>query len=645
MNKGKYYITTPIYYPSGNPHIGHCYTTVACDTIARFKRLEGYDVMFLTGTDEHGVKIEQKAKEKGITPKEYVDPIVANFKKLWETMDISYDRFIRTTDEYHVKSVQKIFKKLYDKGHIYKGEYTGKYCTPCESFWTESQLDENGCCPDCHRPVVDAHEEAYFLKISAYADKIEKFLTESDYLQPKSRVNEMINNFIKPGLEDLCVSRTSFTWGIPVEFDPKHVVYVWIDALTNYISALGYENDEYNDFEKYWPADLHMTAKEIVRFHSIVWPIMLMMLDLPLPKHLYGHGWINFNGQKMSKSIGNVIDPFVLAERYGSDSVRYQILRDMPYGSDSNFSNEIMISRINTDLANSLGNLVSRTVAMADKYFGGTLPTDREPAEIDNELINMAKSLCGNVSPLIEEAQLSKALEEIFKVITRANKYIDETEPWVLGKDESRKARLATVLYNLLDTIRICSGLLYAFMPKTMPKVWEQIGAEKSATEYDTLGKFGVLPANVTVHKGEALFPRIDVEKEIDELNKLIAPQKTIREDEDLDKANIINIDQFGEVKLRSGEITACEKVKKSKKLLKLTVDDGRNGRQIVSGIANWYEPEDLIGKKIVFVANLAPAKLCGELSEGMILACDAGDDDVRVLFLDKDVPNGSTIR
>lgn len=645
MSKEKYYITTPIYYPSGNPHIGHCYTTVACDVIARFKRLEGYDVMFLTGTDEHGMKIEQKAKEAGVTPKEYVDPIVANFKRLWETMDVSYDRYIRTTDDYHVKSVQKIFKKLYDKGYIYKGEYTGKYCTPCESFWTESQLDENGCCPDCHRPVIDAHEEAYFLKVSEFADKIEKFLTETDYLEPKSRVNEMVNNFIKPGLEDLCVSRTSFTWGIPVDFDPKHVVYVWVDALSNYISALGYENDEYHDFEKYWPADLHMTAKEIVRFHSIIWIAILMMLDLPLPKHLYGHGWINFNGQKMSKSVGNVIDPFVLAQRYGSDAVRYQILRDMPYGSDSNFSNEIMINRINSDLANGFGNLVSRTVAMADKYFGGTLPEEREPNALDNELIDMAKALCGTVTPLIGQAQLAKALEEIFKVVARANKYIDETEPWILGKDEAKKARLASVLYNLLETIRICSGLLAAFMPKTMPKVWEQIGADASLTVYDTLSEFGKLPANVTVHKGEGLFPRIDVDKEIDELNALLTPEKAFKEDEDLDKANVITIDQFAEVKLRSGEITACEKIKKSKKLLKLTVDDGRNGRQIVSGIASWYKPEELVGKKIVFVANLAPAKLCGELSEGMILACDAGEDDVRVLFLDKDVPNGSTIR
>ena len=454
----------------------------------------------------------------------------------------------------------------------------------------------------------------------------------------------MVNNFIKPGLEDLCVSRTTFTWGVPVDFDEGHVVYVWVDALSNYISALGYENSAYGDYDRYWPADMHMTAKEIVRFHSIVWPAILMMLDLPLPKRLYGHGWINFNGQKMSKSLGNVIDPFVLGERYGVDAVRYQILRDMPYGSDCNFSNEIMIGRINTDLANDLGNLVSRTVAMVDKYFGGTLPADRVSDDLDTELIAMAKALREPVAQLIGDAQLSKALEEIFRVISRANKYIDETTPWVLAKDEANKPRLATVLYNLLETIRLTSSLLYPFMPTAMPKVWEQIGADESMVTYENAAQFGVLPLDVTVKKGEVLFPRIDMEKEIEELNALLGPKKEWKEDEDLDKANIIKIDQFAEVKLRTGEITACEKMKKAKKLLKIQIDDGRDGRQIVSGIANYYTPEELIGKKIIFVANLAPAKLCGEESQGMLLACDAGDD-VRVVFIDGDIPNGSTVR
>lgn len=650
MEKKPFYITTPIYYPSGNPHIGHCYTTVACDSIARYRRMQGYDVMFLTGTDEHGLKIEQKAAEKGVTPKEYVDEVVKTFKKLWSYMNISYDRYIRTTDDYHIETVQKIFKALYDKGYIYKGEYKGKYCTPCESFWTESQLDENGCCPECHREVTEAKEEAYFFKMSPFAERIEKLLTETDYLQPKTRATELVNNFIKPGLEDLCVSRTTFKWGIPVTFDDKHVIYVWIDALSNYISALGFWNEQYNDFDKFWPADVHMVAKDIMRFHAIIWPAMLMALDLPLPKHLAVHGWITFNGQKMSKSLGNVVDPFILGERYGADAIRYHILREMALGADSSFSNEIMINRINSDLANGLGNLVSRTVAMVDKYFGGTLPADREAGDFDAELIAEAKGLVAKVDEFMDKTQINNALAEIFKVVSRANKYIDETAPWVLGKDESKKARLATVLYNLLETIRIVSTLLSNFMPTTMPKVWEQIGAAESDITYENAGKFGVLPADVTVHRGEIIFPRIDVDKEIEELNKIIGSNAEPEEkaDDGFEPAPIadeITIDDFAKVDLRVALVKDCEKVKKSKKLLCLQLDDGFGGRQVVSGIAAWYKPEDLIGKKVVIVANLKPVKLCGVESNGMICAADTPDGAASVIFPDQDLPCGAKLR
>lgn len=644
--KKPFYITTPIYYPSGNPHIGHCYTTVACDSIARYRRMQGFDVMFLTGTDEHGLKIEQKAAEKGITPKQYVDEIVEIFKSLWSFMNISYDRYIRTTDDYHVETVQKIFKELYDKGYIYKGEYKGKYCTPCESFWTESQLVD-GKCPECGREVVEAKEEAYFFKMAPFADRIEKLLTETDYLQPKTRAVELVNNFIKPGLEDLCVSRTSFTWGIPVTFDEKHVVYVWIDALSNYISALGYQNESFDEFDKYWPADVHMVAKDIMRFHAIIWPAMLMALDLPLPKHLAVHGWITFNGQKMSKSLGNVVDPFILGERYGADAIRYHIMREMALGADSSFSNEIMINRINSDLANGLGNLVSRTVAMVEKYFGGTLPTERESGEFDDDLIETATALRAKVDAFMDETQLNNALAEIFKVVSRANKYIDETAPWVIEKDESKKARLATVLYNLLDTIRIIATLLSAFMPTTMPKALEQIGACEKCATYENADKFGILPPDVTVKKGEALFPRIDVDKEIEELNSIIKnssgeDEETKKLREEIEGIAQIGIDDFCKVDLRVAEIKACEPIKKAKKLLKLTVFDGVKERTVASGIAKYYKPEELVGKKIILVSNLAPAKLCGVESCGMILAATCGED-VKVIFVD-DMPAGAKI-
>ncbi|MCR5729429.1 MAG: methionine--tRNA ligase [Ruminococcus sp.] len=656
MSKKPFYITTPIYYPSGNPHIGHCYTTVACDSIARYRRMQGHDVMFLTGTDEHGLKIEQKAAEQGVTPKEYVDVIVDKFKSLWKYMNISYDRYIRTTDDYHVESVQKIFKALYDKGYIYKGEYSGKYCTPCESFWTDSQLDENGCCPECHRPVTFAKEEAYFFKMSPFAERIEKLLTETDYLQPKTRATELVNNFIKPGLEDLCVSRTTFKWGIPVTFDEGHVVYVWIDALSNYITAMGYENSAYNDFEKYWPADVHMVAKDIMRFHAIIWPAMLMALELPLPKHLAIHGWITMNGEKMSKSLGNVVDPFVLGERYGCDAIRYHILREMALGADSSFSNEIMINRINSDLANGFGNLVSRTVAMADKYFGGTLPEERLEADIDKDFISVVTALRSEVDKYMDETKLKSVLEEIFKVVDRANKYIDETEPWKLGKNEADKPRLASVLYDLLEAIRVISTLLSPFMPTTMPKVWEQIGASAEDATYDNADKFGVLPKNVTVHKGEILFPRIDVDKEIDELNailqknmeeaqsKLSAEEKGEAPAEPIELAPEITIDDFAKVEIRVAKVIACEKVKKSDKLLCLQLDDGMGGRQVVSGIAQYYTPEDLIGKKIQLIANLKPVKLRGVESNGMICAADT-PDGIKVIFVDDSIPVGSKIR
>ena len=653
---GKYYITTPIYYPSGNWHIGHCYTTVVCDAFARYHKMLGKDVFFLTGTDEHGQKIEKKAEEAGVTPKAFVDPLVAELKEIWKALDINYSKFIRTTDEEHVKAVQYIFKQLYDKGEIYKAEYSGWYCTPCESFWTEAQL-KDGKCPDCGREVAMEKEESYFFRLSKYADKIMKLYEDNpEFLQPKSRMNEMINNFLKPGLQDLCVSRTSIKWGVPVTFDEKHTVYVWVDALSNYITALGYGSEDDSLYRRYWPADLHMTGKEIIRFHAIIWPAILMALGLPLPKQVYGHGWLLIGGDKLSKSKQDKVkteltDPKQLVARYGSDALRYFLLREIPFGSDGVYTNESLLSRINSDLANDLGNLVSRTTAMINQYFGGILPAAGMNEGTDGELIAVAKELGGNVKKAMDALDAPLALSEIFRLVQRANKYIDETTPWILAKDESKKERLKTVMYNLAESIRIAAIYLKPFITVAPDKILDCFGIDgKAVTTFDA-AKFGELEAGTAVKKAPPIFPRIDVKKELAELEKAAESRQAAKPAEKQKPAaherkekEQIDIETFGKVQLKVALVTACEKVEKSKKLLKLSVRLGNETRTVVSGIANAYTPEEMVGKKVVMVTNLKPAKLCGIESQGMILCAENEEGKLSLLQPERQIEDGSEI-